>query len=53
MTPFTTEKLEASDKNADDTSNQQKREPGEKPRDKPVEEEADKDVKNGGGHRSR
>jgi hypothetical protein len=28
-----------------DAANQQKREPGEKPRDKPVEEEADKDVK--------
>ena len=47
MKPFTNEKREASEKNADDKSNQQKREPGETPRDKPVEEEADKDIKHG------
>ena len=33
----------------DNTANTQKRKSGETPRDKPVEEEADKDVKNGGG----
>jgi hypothetical protein len=31
-----------------DNTNTQKRKSGETPRDKPVEEEADKDVKNGG-----
>jgi hypothetical protein len=32
----------------DGDTNTQKRKSGETPRDKPVEEEADKDVKNGG-----
>ena len=36
------------DRNTGNPANKQRRDPGETPRDKPVEEEADKDVKHGG-----
>jgi hypothetical protein len=36
------------DRNTGEPGNKQKRHKGEQPRDKPVEEEADKDIKNGG-----
>lgn len=46
--PELRDRVISGDRNTGDTQNKQKRQGGEKPRDKPVEEEADKDVKTGG-----
>lgn len=42
------ERVVSGDRNAGDPANKQRRRENEMPRDKPVESEADKDVKNGG-----
>lgn len=47
--PGLQDRVVSGDRNTADPLNREKRAPGETPRDKPVEEEADKDVKSPAG----